>query len=280
MNPENQPNQQKPNLERIAEIIAPEWASDNPEALASVIESWVNKLQKEWENIEKGKISYPDNPLLEEMLNEYHLELLLPDFRFLGFMFNKWISYNINFKSFSVQMKGFSLELIQALKLFHDFPKGITINLIRKQKIQASIQNHKLIEIIIQFLFEYFKEHDFYLEKGKPYPEEITDWGAYIQKRFTEEKARISQKGRKKGNYQIKRITFFLWKYLQEYTEIKGEAGAGYSNEQARFIFSFLEIHGLIENPDLITRKEDIIAYYLKAYKQSRIKNQNLQSGK
>lgn len=278
MNPENQPNQQKPNLERIAELILPEWASLNKSGFSLPH----HIIQKNWENIEKGKISYPDNPHLEDLLkqNEYHLEALLPDFKFLGYYFSKWfVAGNTLFSMVTNQIPKFEFELIQALHYLHE-NKQVEIQIKSlKKKGGILIQNPDIIQIISGSLFEYFKENDISFEMGKN-PEDISDWGAYIKERFAEEKSRTSKRGRKKGIYQIKRITFFLWKYLQEYTDIKAEAGAGYSNEQARFIFSFLEIYGLIENPDLLTRKEDIIAYYLKSYKQSRIKNQNLQSGK
>jgi hypothetical protein len=93
MNPENQLNQQKPNFERIAEIIIQEWASSKKEVHDSVINTWVEKFQKDWEKIEKGKISYPLNPDLEELLKEYHLEDFLPDFRYMGFMFPKRVKF-------------------------------------------------------------------------------------------------------------------------------------------------------------------------------------------
>lgn len=268
MNPENQLNQQKPNFERIAEIIIQEWASSKKEVHDSVINTWVEKFQKDWEKIEKGKISYPLNPHLEELLKEYHLKDFLPDFRYMGFMFPNWVKFPEEMKKIQIQRKGFPMELLQVLKLFHDSPSGITINFIRKQKIQAKIQNAELVKVINSLLFEYWKENDFPFQVGKIYPEDISDWGKYFNSRLSEEKAKTSKKGRKTGNIQFKRIIYCLWKYLQEYTRIKAEEGAGYSNEQARFISKFLEIHGLIENADLQSRKEDNIAHYLKAYKK------------
>jgi len=276
MNPENQQNQQnqqKPNFERFAYLILPDWASAVPKSAPSIFESWINNYQNEWENIEKGKISYPENPLLEELLQEYHMEAFLPDFRYLGFTFLKWKNAENNFFSRKKELKGFHFELIQAL---HFLKQNNQVEIKIQSKVAnggITIQNPELINIIRQGIFDYFKENDLMLFVGKPYPENIADFGEYIEQRFQEEKANTSQKGRKRGSYQIKRIIFHLWKYLQEYTEIKAEAGAEYSREQARFIFRFLEIHGMIENPDLIARKEDVISYYLKTYKQSRIKN-------
>lgn len=279
MNPENQPNQQKPNFERIAGVVISEWASKNPEAHDSVIDSWIEKLQKEWGNIEKGKISYPDNPLLEDMLKENHLEAFLPDFRFMGYLFSHWFEAIKNFQpnQFKNRIQSFSFELIHALHYFLENNQvEIQIKSLKK-KGGISIQNPDLIQIIQESLFEYFKENS-YLHSAGYNSEEISDWGEHIQESFKEIKAQVSKKGRKQGNYQIKRIAFFLWKYLQNNTEIRAEAGAESSREQARFIFRFLEIYGMIENPDF-SRKEDIISYYLKEYKKSRIKNQKKESG-
>jgi len=272
MNPENQPNQQRPNFERIAYLTIPDWVLIAPENLPFVLESFKNSYLKEWENIEKGKISYPDNSLLEELLKEYHLEAFLPDFRFLGFSFIKWVNAENKHFGRKKVLKDFHFELIQALHYFSE-NKEVEIKIQSKVKTGGiTIQNPDLINTIQQGIFDYFKENDLMLFVGEPYPEDIENWGEYIEQRYQEEKAHASQKGRKKGSYQIKRITFHLWKYLQDFTEIKAEVGAEYSREQTRFIFRFLEIYGLIENPDLIARKEDTISYYLKAFKQSRNK--------
>jgi hypothetical protein len=272
MNPENQPNQQRPNFERIAYLTIPDWVLIAPENLPFVLESFKNSYLKEWENIEKGKISYPDNSLLEELLKEYHLEAFLPDFRFLGFSFIKWVNAENKHFGRKKVLKDFHFELIQALHYFSE-NKEVKIKIQSKVKTGGiTIQNPDLINTIQQGIFDYFKENDLMLFVGKPYPEDIENWGEYIEQRYQEEKAHASQKGRKKGSYQIKSITFHLWKYLQDFTEIKAKVGAEYSREQTRFIFRFLEIYGLIENPDLIARKEDTISYYLKAFKQSRNK--------
>lgn len=273
MNPEYQPNQQKPNLERIAELLVPEWASDKDGIPDSVIDSWNEKLQKEWEKIEKGKISYPDNPFLEGLLKEYHLESMLPDFRFLGYWLPVWNEAGKVFQQLPNRIVSFAFELIQALHYMQENNQvEIKINSLQ-EKGGITIQSPDLIGIIQEKLFEYFKEHHFLHPSGHN-PENISDWGEHIKEAFKVVKTKVSKRGRKQGNFQVKRISFTVWKYLQEFTEIKAEAGAGYSREQARFIFRFLEIHGMIENPDLIARKEDVISYYLKTYKQSRIRNQ------
>ena len=273
MNPGNQQNQQKPNFERIAETVISEWASGNSKAHDSVINSWIEKLQKEWESIEKGKISYPDNQLLEDLLNEYHLEAYLPDFKFMGYLFSHWAEAMKILNSIPTKNRFTKLtfELIQAL---HFLMENNQVEIqIKSKKLKGgiSIQDSDLIQIIQQSLFEFYKEHKFIDSPGNN-QEEISDWGEHIEKAFNEIKAKISKKGRKKGNFQIKRITFYLWKYLQDNTEIKAEEGAESSREQSRFIFRFLEIYGIIDNPDF-SRKEDNISYYLKAYKESRIRN-------
>jgi hypothetical protein len=272
MNPENQPNQQKPNLERIAEALSIDWEELDNIPLDSA-KSWI--IQKELEKVEKGKISYPDNPLLEELLKEYNLESMLPDFRYLGNYFSYWykIFELFNPNQLISRINIFALEILQALHYLQENNQvEIKINSLQKMG-GITIQSPDLIGIIQESLFEYFKEHSFLHPSGYN-PENISDSGEHIKKAFREIKTRISKKGRKQGNFQVKRISFTVWKYLQNYTEIKAESGAGYSREQARFIFRFLEIHGMIENPDLIARKEDVISYYLKTYNQSRIRNQ------
>ncbi len=272
MNPENQPNQQKPNLERIAEALSIDWEELDNIPLDSA-KSWI--IQKELEKVEKGKISYPDNPILEELLKEYHLESMLPDFRYLGYYFSYWykIFELFNPNQLTSRINIFAFEILQALHYLQENNQvEIRINSLQ-EKGGITIQSPDLIGIIQEKLFEYFKEHHFLHPSGYN-PENISDWGEHIKEAFKVVKTKVSKRGRKQGNFQVKRISFTVWKYLQNYTEIKAEAGAGYSREQARFIFRFLEIHGMIENPDLITRKEDVISYYLKTYNQSRIRNQ------
>ncbi len=272
MNPENQPNQQKPNLERIAEALSIDWEELDNIPLDSA-KSWI--IQKELEKVEKGKISYPDNPILEELLKEYHLESMLPDFRYLGYYFSYWykISELFNPNQLTSRINIFAFEILQALHYLQENNQvEIRINSLQ-EKGGITIQSPDLIGIIQEKLFEYFKEHHFLHPSGYN-PENISDWGEHIKEAFKVVKTKVSKRGRKQGNFQVKRISFTVWKYLQNYTEIKAEAGAGYSREQVRFIFRFLEIHGMIENPDLITRKEDVISYYLKTYNQSRIRNQ------
>jgi hypothetical protein len=94
----------------------------------------------------------------------------------------------------------------------------------------------------------------------------------YIDYRLHIEKGKTSKRGRKIESYAIYTIVYFLRNYLQENTEIKAEAGAEYSNKQARFIFSFLEIHGLIDKliEKKVTGEEDIILHYLRSYKKIR----------
>lgn len=261
MNPESQ---QKPNFDFMDWIFKPVKKSD---------------LVKYWE---KGKISYPENPQLEDLLKmeDYHLEAFLPDFRFMGFIFSDWIKHEKQGKEIK---KKLLFEELKALKfLFENKDIEIKIKSLKKKE-GISIKNPVLIDVINESLANFFMKHDElykfdkYFNKINPsYPNfDIDSWGEYIASRFSKEKA--SQKGREIESIAIYKIVYLLQKYLQVFTEIKAKDGAGYSNQQGRFIFSFLEIHGLIDN--LIEKqtetssKETIILYYLQSYrKKNKIK--------
>ena len=74
------------------------------------------------------------------------------------------------------------------------------------------------------------------------------------------------------NNPEYKTSTNWLRRYLEFYTHLKTEPGKFYSREQARFIFDFLEIHGLIKDAEKISNKEDVIGYYLNSLKKNREK--------
>lgn len=258
MNPENQ---QKPNFDWMDWIFNPVKKSD---------------LVKIWE---KGKISYPVNPQLEELLKmeEYHLEAFLPDFRFMGFMFSDWIKHEKEGKEIE---KNLLLEELQALKFLHENKRNsikIKINTNIDSK-GISIKNPVLIDVINESLINFFMKEDKYYKFDKyfnkinpSYPNfDIDSWGKYLDFRFSKEKEKAFRKGRKIESIALYKIVYLLQKYLQVFTELKAEEGAGYSNKQGRFIFSFLEIHGLIDNliEKKVSRKEDIILHYLDSYRE------------
>jgi hypothetical protein len=266
---------ERPNLKRIAKVFGYYIDEELIDFKSETFEEWnpdINEIAFTSKMISEGRISYPVNPSIEDLIKKYKLEAMLPDFSLMGLYFAKWKDFDQDVNKIAVKRKGLNIELLQTLKLLYDYKNGLSFNIIRKQKVHASIQNSILIEAISQSLFEFFKEHDFNLSTGNPWPKDIQDWGEYFDSRINEQKIQTSKKGRKRGNYSVKKIIFYLWKYLQEYTEFKAEAGAGYSQEQARFIFCFLEISGLIENPKLITNQEDFIGYHLKDYRKLKMK--------
>lgn len=270
MNPENQLNQQKPNFDWMNWIF--------PMFLKK------SDLEEYWE---KGKISYPENPQLEELLKneEYHLEAFLPDFRFMGFIFSDWIKHENKGKEIE---KNLLLEELEALKfLFENKDIEIKIKSLKKKE-GISIKNNVLIDVIKESLMTFFlkndklyNQYDKYFHKGisLTYIEplnyldfDLDSWNKYLDFRLSKENA--SKNGRKIESISIYKIVYLLQKYLQVFTEIKAKEGAGYSNQQGRFIFRFLEIHGLIDNLiEKNVQKEDMILHYLKSYrKRNKIK--------
>jgi hypothetical protein len=259
MNPENQQNQISPNFDWMDWIFNPEKKSD---------------LVKYWE---RGKISYPENPQLEVLLKmeEYHLEAFLQDFRLMGFIFSDWIKHENKGKEIE---KNLLFEELQALKyLFENKDIEIKIKSLKKKE-GISIKNTVLIDVINESLLNFFMKEDKYYKFDKyfnkinpSYPNlDIDSWGKYLDFRFSKEKEKAFRKGRKIESIALYKIVYLLQKYLQVFTELKAEEGAGYSNKQGRFIFSFLEIHGLIDNliEKKVSRKEDIILHYLDSYRE------------
>lgn len=269
MNPENL---QKPNFERIElkfkkGLSRPIYASPTKKEKSD----WI----KTWEAITTGKISYPDNPKLEDLLKEYNLEAFLPDFKFMGFIWTEQAKKEKEFKEQEIIDNNIELEFLRALKFLKENTKiQIRINSAKDNK-GITINSPDLIDEIFQNLFESYKKYenlnpDGYFKYGSSPFEYGIDWWKHIDIYFQRAKSLASQRGRRIESLIIYKIVYLLQDYLQENTEIKAEAGARYSNEQARFIFSFLEIHGLIENPELIAKKEDTIQHYLTYLRKGR----------
>ncbi|HAQ20666.1 MAG TPA: hypothetical protein DCR40_15765 [Prolixibacteraceae bacterium] len=263
---------EKPNFERIAKVLVIDWTV--PDYRKSIL-----SLKRNWKNISEGKISYPENPKLKALLEKNHLENMLHDFKYMAFTYCEWLTIEKEEKGRENLLNPIEIELLESLKLLHDFERGISLNIIRKQKTQTSIQNPKLIEVFQKSLFEYFKKYDFkflfddwyhldYRNKEINYSE----WGDYFALRIQRYKSINIRRGRPEIGQVIKGIAVSLHVYLQSFTPLKAEKGTYYSNDQARFIFEFLEIHGMID-PKLFSRKEDTISGYLKAYQKEIAKN-------
>lgn len=145
---------EKPNFERITKALVIDWTV--PDYRKSIL-----SLKWNWKNISKGKISYPENPKLKALLEKNHVENMLPDFKYMAFTYCEWLTIEKKEKEREDLSNPIEIELLESLKLLHDFERGISLNIIRKQKIQSSIHNPKLIEVIKKSLFEYFKKYDF-----------------------------------------------------------------------------------------------------------------------
>lgn len=254
MNPENQLNQPKPNLKRIAEIFG---------KATYPTEKHFQYLQKDWENIEKGKISYPDIPDMEALLIEEDIPLsLLPDFNFMGLQFKlqkEWIS-EMN-KGYQKD-KSYYLELFQSLIFLQERNEGIKIKINSiNNKAGISIQNPFLIEVIKKALIQHSKQRI-----GKSLNQK--DMPIYLKqfKDFTKQSGRGDKKHSSFG------INIYILKlYLQEFPELKDKS----ERKQNGFIFKFLKLWGLIDISD--SYKEDIIRISLKNYLKSE-KNQDYQN--
>lgn len=257
---------EKPNFERITQSFR-QCKSLRDEI---IIEGLIN----DWESISQREIDWIKISLLEDLLKEYEMDMFLPDFLLIGFHFIEKIKDHEKYR-IEKPTKGdiYEAELFNALELLLNNDKDISIEIYRKQIHQVSIHNPILIRKIKEALHEkmeagytgrYYSEYQLDIK---------ADWGKYIKGKLTKIKESSPRKGRPKENNQLKSMIFCLWNYLQNNTQLIADNGKTYSRRQARFIFSFLEIHKLIDQS--ITNKEDVIAYYLNTFKKSR--NENLQ---
>lgn len=279
MIPENQAHQPKPNFERIAELSIPKFFRGDIDSFKEQLEIRVNKLKEMWDDIEKDKISYPFDQNLVKLLEEKQLGTLLPDFKMMLCLFCDW------YKKDKVQIIKDSeldfFELFQALVFLsqNNQVEIIIKSLNKKEKI--TIKRPKSLEVIQESLLDYWHKLNNepvnldILHLWKPilinslkYKRQeslnINNFSKIFGNSLHTIKNKIFKKGRQEGNYQIHVISYNLWKYLQTFTDFKSDIEHSPSNEQARFIFRLLEIHGMIKNPELITKKEDVISYYVK----------------
>lgn len=261
---------EKPNFERIAEVMAIGLAN-SPEEIPSTKNAWANYFNGKWELNSKANFFPTDKLQLRDLLKEYKLEAFHDDFRFIGDeIYIQWIFSSIEYRNKKNGKNPYDWELIKALKIFQDNEKGISINIIRKQKVISSIQNPELINIMQKSLYKYFEDLVFNsITEIKPTNNQ--EWEKLLESKYSEGKAKSSQKGRRRDEKKIYRFVFYLWKYLQVYTEIKAIPTATYSKEQAKFIFDFLVIYNLIDSEN-IQSQEDSIANYLNSYFRTKMK--------
>lgn len=255
---------EKPNLERIADLLVRKQSYDSvSEAKNELLKIYLD----EWKGISEERFYYPEFPELEKLISEYNIpENLIPDFRFIGsrFLHTKGDEY-----SHSIMQRNCikNYEMIQALKFIIDEKKGYKIELKSKGDLKTKsvrIENQTLIHIFEKSLFDYLKEYEDISEEETEESGLIT----FVNLKFEEEK-RKQRKGRKRGSNTIGKLAYYLQKYLQENTEIKYKEESGYSKEQLRFIFEFLNIYGLNKKVKGNPNTEDNIAHYLNQYKKS-----------
>lgn len=256
---------EKPNFERIADLLV---SRNNNESISKAKEDLIKIYLDKWEWITDERLYYPEYPELGKLISEYNIpENLLPDFRFIAdrFLGTKGAEYSHSIMERNLKK---NYELIQALKFIIDEKKGYKIEFKSNGNLKTKlvrIENQSLIHIIEKSLFDYFKENE------EDYSEEETEKSGlepFLNLKFEEEKGK-QRKGRKRSCNNIGKLAYYLQKYLQEFTEIKCKEEAGYSNEQAKFIFKFLEIFGLNNKIKGYSNIEDNIAYHLTQYKKS-----------
>lgn len=229
--------------------------------------------ETQWKDILEGVIYYPELPKLESLLKEYGLEDLFADFRYMGFTFSEWVLFEKELNPISQEFHSFELEKLKAIEFLMKENGNLKFEIksVAKKK-SVSIQNTKFVDILKQSIIDYFKNNEmkFDHEQLKIVPLLTTinaqsfDWQKYIESRLAIQKSIILKRGRPASELNRHKIVRFLMYYLQVYTHLKYSRGATYSNEQARFIYSFMEIFGLIEKSEERSSKEEIIAYYLK----------------
>lgn len=260
----------KPNFERIIHIL-------------NIPESHLKKSHpsKIWESITNGVTYYDINHVndLKSLLEEFNIEAFYSDITFFALSHVRREKELSGIKEWHNLVKGKDEDLLYTLKFLYDNDiQNVKIDLKNKKYNQStSINNHELIQVIKKALLDYFIETDYYFEQGFSRPEEIKDWGEYINFIILEKECYSAKKGRKSKYPLAGRLIDSLQKYLQEYTEIKAEEGTTISRRQASFIYNLLNIFDLIH--DKLAFEEDNIRHILTKYreKQSKKKATNVE---
>lgn len=262
-------DQLKPNFERfVVMLIGGETVSpDNTERIAHKRNNILKEWELEWEAILNGEIPYTENPKLIDLLKKNQLESLFGDFRFLGYKISEYINENWDYITKVDCEDKMDLELLKALKILNEPKEDIIIRFHGKEN-KTSISNPTLVELIKEKLREILKETDIHF---KDYPDDHLKWREFILRRIESHKFNSSyNRGRKEKNPEIKRTINWLHRYLEYNTPLKRIPGKIYSNEQARFIYNFFDIYGLIKDSEEKINKEDIIGFYIKSAQKSK----------
>lgn len=276
---------EKPNFNKIAEVFEKDTQKSVFEHEKN-IDSFTlekNRLIRDWNAIEEWQIDdnegveeiaelfqYNDIIALKNLCEEYKIVTYYPDFRFLAFKFNilqKGITYVKNSKQKSkLESLNSESELLATLSMFLTHKNGISLNLVRKQKVVGSIHSKELIDVIYTAIFEHFKKNDLNIKLGLlPMNEIDNDWLEYINFCIYNKENSTTKEEK---SWHIKHCVFILWTYLQNHTPLKSQEGSDFSNKQGLFIFAFLEIIGIFDKSKKITKKADVVGYYLRTYRE------------
>lgn len=276
---------ERPNFNRIAWVL--EYFTDEELEKADYCFNEINEIGIEtiyqwndrildlifsWTDISGGRINYPEYPELETLLKLYHIEDMLPDFRFMAFIFLDWQTSENKPKERIEQHDKIIYELLQVLNFFYKEKENFVIKIDTMSAIKVkpiSVKSPELIDIIKQSLFNHLQTNDFRFINLKNYlfpktfdekTDDKTNWGEYFEKRLLQYKRIYFSKGRPKKGNGIKKMVFTLHSYLKSFTKLQAQKGAVYSNDQARLIYKFLNIFNLIEKPSKGSDEADFIA--------------------
>ena len=270
MNPEDQ---QKPNFENfIVMLLGGETEyPNNIERIEQVRNGILKEWELEWDAILDGEIPYTQNLKLFDLLKDNQLEDFIVDFSFLGYKISEYINENMDYRKTMDDEDKMELELLEALKILYE-PKEEIILRFHGRKNKTSISNPELIKMIKESFLDILKKIEYHLQD---FPDDDSKWCEYISHKIESQKFNLSFfKGRKEKNPEYKHTINWLQRYLEYNTQYKSNSDKLYSNEQARFIYNFLDIHGLIEDSKEKMNKEDIIGYYIKSEKKSKEKSE------
>lgn len=234
-----------------------------------IVKDW----EIDWEEIRDGVILWPENPRLKDLLNKYHLLDFINDFHLLGYIISERINESWDYHKECERDDQFDKELHEVLYLLSNSIGDMRIKFIGRRR-QVQIENCEMIEIIKESLFFHLINCTDHKIRGFPALEDKQKWNDYYTRVLNAHKvnSKLLGRGRKENNPEYKKITNWLRRYLEYNTHLKTEPGKFYSNEQAKFIFEFLEIYGLLKEYDLTSNKADVIGHYLKSEKKDKEK--------
>jgi hypothetical protein len=248
---------EKPNINRMIWIWAPEWNSDHKELISN--------LNKDWTDLEKSNFEGISLDEISKLLTKHDLKSFESDFILICSIFSRRIKFSKEVEEFSKDLKIKQLELLTALKvLSNSFDESkITIKG-PHTKDSVKIENAELKMVIFTALSDYYTDDLFDISTG----EYFKDGDKSLIDQVDLEISKLKPRGRKKGSFSLKKASFILWQYLQRFTNLKADPDKNYSQCQVEFIYELLRICDLIDQKD---RGGDNIAYYIKKFGNTKI---------